>query len=211
MDTSFAWATDTGEFERCLLGNIFRLRLISRRWSTLVAEAFFSNSMIVEHIDSRFENNFEYDGESHCHWFVPYRGTHAITDSRGVVRYQVRLKEGWSHDDAKSLEVELICVRDVLMLGPGRDGTITCLSLEDDAKPLDKNCFVGSDVDHGLQVRGYWFYANLKDVPRLSKSFQDQIRFFIWTLMERPDDVPKVNDEYVLHLPQWTPWDTPAA
>ena len=186
---------------------ILELGCVAREWKRVVAEAFFSNSVLFEHIVSGPDSAFGHKGVTHGNWFFPHRTVHDIAKAKITLRYDVHLT--WEQAPQSMIgphEVDLHCERDVLNFGGG-PAEFGLLSMRDDPRGLSENRFVRYDEKSGLQVRGYWFWACFDDLPGIPPAWQYRLQHFIWFLMRRPNDVPMEIGKYSLDLGDWRPED----
>ncbi|KAF2818805.1 hypothetical protein CC86DRAFT_432894 [Ophiobolus disseminans] len=207
------WSGDKRKRVEAFLESTLRLRFVQKRWAPIIKEAFFPNSMMFEHIASAFEVSYdgpigyrwlrsiEVDGNSVGWWFVPHCGAHDVEKCEAVVRYSVLTGPGSAdHYEKPSRDEGLVCTRDELYILPGREGKWSLRS--------EYYNFMGFYLPdepelEWLQVLGYLFSAELSDIPRLGNPFNNQLRAFIWALMNKPQDVPTEGEKFTLNLGHW--------
>jgi hypothetical protein len=174
--------------------DILNLRLVNRRWDRLVADEFFRNNVILEHMKLAPRSREACDGA----WFVPWRHSNSVEGTEIVIRYHRKQIIPGGGQSIRHHNQILSCTREVLCLGRVR-GTSRGWRISDAIHP-EQQAFVQSDYETGLRIRGFHFHITFTDANWLSAALTNVIRIFIWTLMNCPDQTPMEDGKYLLDL-----------
>lgn len=168
---------------------MMNLRLVSRSWLQVVPRCFFKSPMVFQRLsDVAYE------------WFVPYGGRNDADSYKIVLRYRFHL--GHRSGNPYDMEHVFSCARDILHVKLGQPKQEDFASFGGDDVEGDGDWVVRSEINQGLQVRGFVFRVEIPNHDDIffEPEWEFAVQVFTWKLLHRPQDVAMDREVYVLDL-----------